>query len=520
MADRPNVLVVMSDEQSWNTMGCNGNAAARTPNLDQLAQESTSLDGAYTPFPLCCPSRASLWTGLMPRHHGVLGNWRPIEDHLRSAGVAQAFKRAGYHTAYTGKWHVPGTTPEQMGWEAHSALPAVIRGQDRGRYIPDYRDWATDRGHVFDPDHIENLTRRDLDALQKRPYATSSVPLDDFLETWQTEVFLQTLAEAPDDRPWLATCSFNAPHFPMVVPSPYDTLIDRSAVRLPASLATGHTDLPREVREAHVARDFEHLTEQDWVEVTAHYLGLCALVDTQLGRIREHLVRTGEWARTIVVFTSDHGDMMGAHGLMEKGHWLHYEESLRVPLLVRHPDGRHTRSNNLVSMVDVGATLAELAGVPWDEPHDGRSFASMVGNAEAAPTRDHVTAETALHDGRPGGNGDPFRAADWSFPRDALNASIRTATHRYVFRSHDECELYDLIRDPHEQRNLARRTATFQHPIPDEGREVQLRLATALADEVEDTLPVAAGLIRERVSGGGMAASIRTTPASTTPRKA
>ena len=493
MTERPNVLVVMADEQSWYTMGCTGNPAARTPHLDDLAEASTVFDACYTPFPLCCPSRASLWTGLMPRHHGVLGNWRPIEEHLRSAGVAQAFRRAGYHTYYNGKWHVPGTTPAQMGWAATSAIPAILDGQDRGRYIEDYRSWAAEHGYVFDPNHIENLTERDIAALKQRPYATSSLPLDAFLETWQCTAFLDGLAERPADTPWLAVCSFNAPHFPMIVPSPFDRLVDRALVRLPESLATGSTGKPREVRESHFARDFEHLDEHDWVEVISHYLGLCALVDSQFGRIRRHLEQAGEWDRTVVVFTSDHGDMMGAHGLMEKGHWLHYEEDLRVPLIIRHPDGSQARNANLVSMCDVGPTLCELADVLWDEEHDGRSFATMLGNASAAPTRDHVTAETMLHDGRPGGHGDPFHARDWQWPRDSLNASIRTTRHRYVFRSHDDAELYDLLADPHEQRNIATAPAAAT---------IVAQLGASLAAEVADALPDAAALIRERSAAG------------------
>ncbi|MER7250775.1 sulfatase-like hydrolase/transferase [Kribbella sp. NPDC000426] len=490
MSDRLNVLVVMADEQSWNTLGCTGNPAARTPNLDALAGESTVFDACYTPFPLCCPARTSLWTGLMPRHHGVLGNWRPIEPQLRSAGVAQAFAAAGYHTHYNGKWHVPGTTPAQMGWADSSAIPAVLRGQDRGRYIEDYRTWAANRGYAFDPDHIENLTTDDLVALSKEPYATSSVPLDSFLETWQCDTFLDGLDRRPADKPWLAVCSMNAPHFPMLVPSPYDRLIDRDRVRLPASWSTGTATKPREVRDSHFARDFEHLSEQEWIEVTSHYLGLCALVDTQFGRIRQYLEDAGEWDRTVVVFTSDHGDLMGAHRLMEKGHFLHYEEDLRVPLIVRHPDGRQSRNANFVSLVDVAATISELAGVTWDEQHDGRSFAAMVGNDTAAPIREYVTAETMLHDGHPGGNGDPFHAKDWQYPRDSLNLSVRTADHRYIFRSHDEAELYDLATDPWEQRNLAS-TA--------EGASTAALLAGLLADEVCDVLPEAAALVRKSV---------------------
>lgn len=482
-----NVLVVMADEQSWNTMGCTGNPAARTPWLDELAGESTVFDACYTPFPLCCPARTSLWTGLMPRHHGVLGNWRPIEPRLRSAGFARSFADAGYYTHYNGKWHVPGTTPERMGWASSSAIPAVLNGQDRGRYIEEYRTWAAGQGYTFDAKHIENLTARDLAALAERPYATSSLPLDAYLETWQCDRFLDSLEQRPTDTPWLAVCSFNAPHFPMSVPSPYDRIIDRDKVRLPESWAGGTASTPREVRESHFARDFEHLSEQDWIEVTSHYLGLCALVDAQLGRIRQYLEDAGEWDRTVVVFTSDHGDMMGAHRLMEKGHWLHYEEDLRVPLIVRHPDGRQSRNANFVSLCDIGPTLCEVAGVPWHEEHDGRSFAGMLGDASAAPIRDYVTAETMLHDGHPGGDGSPFHARDWQWPRDSLNLSVRTAGHRYVFRSHDEAELYDLVDDPHEQRNIA---------ATPEAAPVVARLAGLLADEVADVLPAAAALVR------------------------
>lgn len=499
MTARPNVLVVMSDEQSWDTMGCTGNPAARTPALDELCAESTSFDHAYTPFPLCCPSRTSLWTGLMPRSHGVLGNWRPIAPELRSGGLAADFSRAGYHTIYTGKWHVPGTTPQQMGWADTSAIPAVINGQDRGRYIASYREFATAQGYDFDPTHIENLTAADLASTKDRPYATSSVGLDHYLETWQTGQFLDALQRRPDDRPWLAACSFNAPHFPLIVPEPYDKIIDRSAVRLPASLATGPTTKPREVSQSRYATAFAHLSENDWIECIAHYLGLCALVDAQLARIVDHLKRSGEWANTIVVFTADHGDLMGAHGLMEKGHLLHYEEDLRVPLFVRHPDIAPSRVDNLVSLCDVAPTIAELAGVDdptpvartgpagTATPKDGISFASMLGRRDPAPTRAFVTAETTLAAGRPGGHGEPFHAADWQYPQDSLNLSVRTPQLRYIFRSHDEDELYDFRTDPHEQHNRAADPAYATQ---------RKELREVLADEIGDCFDGVADRLR------------------------
>lgn len=499
MSRPANVLIVMSDEQSWDTMGCTGNRAARTPHLDALRDEAASFDRCYTPFPLCCPSRASLWTGLMPRHHGVLGNWRPIDPALRESGFARAFSRSGYHTIYCGKWHVPGTTPAAMGWEEATAIPAIVDGQDRGRYIDAYRRYAAGLGYRLDPASMENLTVADVARARRpggKPFGTAEIALDHYLETWQTGQFLEALDRRPRDRPWLAACSFNAPHFPMIVPAPYDRLIDRDAVELPPSLASGPGTKPREVRESRYARDFADLDEGDWTELIALYLGLCALVDAQLGRIAQYLRDQREWDRTIVVFTSDHGDMMGSHGLMEKGHLLHYEQDLRVPLMIRHPGERASSTGELVSVCDIGPTLAELAGVGWGAGTDGVSQAALLGGRSQHSPRQWVTAETMLRDGEPGGHGEPFRAGDWTPGRDSLNLSVRTGTARYIYRSHDEDELYLLDADPHEQVN--RVTDPACQPVRRECRALLAREIRDCFPEVARQLgPVPAGQDRE-----------------------
>lgn len=486
---QPNVLVMMSDEQSWATMGCTGNPAAVTPHLDDLCDDATSLDRCYTPFPLCCPSRASLWTGLMPRHHRVLGNWRPIDRTERTGGLAQAFRRHGYHTLYCGKWHVPGTTPGEMGWRDAVAIPAVVEGRDRGRYIPAYRDYAAGAGYQLDPHSMENLTRGDVERIGRpgaKPWATAEIRVEDFLETWQTDQFLAALARRPDDRPWLAACSYNAPHFPMVVPRPYDSIVDRHRVVLPASLSTGPVTKPREVRESRFATDFTHLGEADWIQLIAHYLGLVALVDAQLGRVVEYLRAEGEWDRTIVVFTSDHGDMMGAHGLMEKGHLLHYEETLRVPLILRHPGTPAARSEALVSVCDIGPTLAALAEVDWAAATDGTSFADLLGKHAATAGDRYVTAETAAPVGSPAAWSGPLSASN-PLETESLNLSIRTATTRYIWRSNDEDELYDLRKDPHEQVNRARQS---------DYEQLRWQCRARLADEVADSFPIVAERLR------------------------
>jgi arylsulfatase A-like enzyme len=480
--DRPNVLVIMSDEQSWDTMGCTGNAAARTPHLDALAERGRSFARMYTPFPLCCPSRTSLMTGQQPRHHHVLGNWRGIRPDLAEHGLGRWFADAGYHTFYVGKWHVPGTDPARMGFGDQAAIPAVLDGKDRGRYIPDYRDYATAQGYQLLSDSIENLTAGDLAGLSdpSSPHRTTAeIALEHYLEPWQTRQFAATLDDAPQDRPWFGFCSFNAPHFPMVVPAPYDRIIDRAEISLPESFRAGFDALPEEVRRSHFAQRFADLDEDGWREVVAHYYGMISLVDDQLGAILEQLRRRGELDRTVIVFTSDHGDMMGAHRLMEKGHLLHYEESVHIPLIISHPDGIAGHDHQLHSMVDLTATLLELAGLSAPVPIDGRSFADDSG-------RDRVFTETLLW-GRDSENahGEHRDPAAFELGSDVINLSIRDHEYRYIFRSDDIDELYDQQTDPGEMTNLAsRRCDLVEH------------YRTVIAAEVDDVFPTVADLLR------------------------
>lgn len=484
-AGRPNLLVIMSDEQSWNTLGCTGNPAARTPHLDALAERGMSFDRMYTPFPLCCPSRTSLMTGMMPRHHHVLGNWRGIRPDLAGHGLGGWFRAAGYHTFYVGKWHVPGTTPTRMGFLDQAAIPAVLDGKDRGRYITDYRDYASAQGYRLLPDHIENVTAADLAGLRDpdSPHRTTAeISLDHYLEPWQTRQFAEVLDRTPEDRPWFGYCSFNAPHFPMVVPEPYDTIIDRAAIELPASWRHGFADLPQEVQRSHFAQRFTDLDEDGWREVIAHYYGMISLVDDQVGRIVELLRRRGELDNTIIVFTSDHGDMMGAHRLMEKGHLLHYEEAVHIPLIISHPDRLRGRDDGLHTMPDLTATLLDLAGITAadgaDTGIDGIGFAD-------GSSRDAVITESILW-GRDSENahGEHRDPAHFRLGTDTVNLSIRDRDHRYIFRSDDIDELYDQRADPAELHNLA-----------DERRDLVGRYRTRLATEVGDVFPTVAALL-------------------------
>jgi len=344
-----NILILMSDEQRWDSLGYSGNSAAQTPHLDGLAQRGTNLERCYTAYPLCCPARASLWTGLLPHNHHVFSNWRAIRPALRDHGLVEPFARAGYHTIYTGKWHVPGTSPARFSFTDTSAIPAIIDGRDRGRYIQEYRAYAIAQGYDLVANHIENLTPQDVQQLRqpgRAPCGTAAIALEHFLEPWQTTQFLAALERQPDDRPFFAVCSFNAPHFPMIVPAPYDRLVAPESIILSPNFCKGLGGKPDEVLQSHYYTDLARLSENEWRRLIAHYLGFCALIDAQVGRVLEYLRATGALDNTIVVFTSDHGDMLGSHCFESEGLSLALRGDAagtvahRAPRFVRRPDHR------------------------------------------------------------------------------------------------------------------------------------------------------------------------------------
>jgi len=490
MTEQPNVVVIMSDEQRWDSLGSNGSRVSRTPAVDDLAKRGTSFEHCFATYPLCCPSRMSIWTGLMPHDHQGFGNWRLLREDLRDQGLIAPFVRDGYHTIYNGKWHVPGTTPARFGFADAAAVPAVLKGFDRGRYIEEYREYVTSQGYDLVPELIENLTAGDVDQLNRpgsAPYGTAEIPIEHYLEPWQTDRLLEQLDRRADDHPFFAVCSYNAPHFPMIVPEPYDRMIDPDSIELPPNFCAGQSDKPREVTESHFHES--EWSEREWRNLIAHYLGFCALIDDQVDRILNYLDASGLRDNTIVVFTSDHGDMIGSHCLNQKGYPLHYDEALRVPLVMSGPGiDANQRIDQLVSLMDLVPTLADLCNVSIDVTHDGQSFAPALRGDDSWTGREAIIAESFLIGGKEGGHGDAVDAASFDLERDGINMSVRTSTHRYIFRLHDRDELYDVVADPYELRNI--RDSPGSDSIV---RQFQLSLAESLTP----SLPNVAAQLRE-----------------------
>ena len=456
---RKNVVIILADEQRWDTLGCAGVFRdVKTPNIDALAAEGAHFTHCYSPNPICCPARACFWTGLESRNNHVTANWKILRPDLQDKGLVHPFANAGYHTFYAGKWHVPGTTPERMGFEQSAAIPAILKGNEKGRFIRPYRQYAEANGYPLVPGHIENLTVKERELYGKRNplYGKSTIPFEHYLENWVTRKFLGLFDKRPAGKPFFSVVSYNAPHFPMIVPAPYDSAISPDADILPPNFLEGVDGKPEEVLTSKHYRG--KVSRAHWKQLIAHYNGFCKMLDDLVGRVVDALRAAGELDNTLIVYTSDHGDMMGSHGMFMKGYDVQYEEAHRVPLVVRDPSLKGVAaSDRFVTLLDVMPTIAERCGVDLKETIDGRSFANLLEDPKGAPIREYVTAESFRMPGvrNAAGRLHTDTAIFGANPKDSFNMSLRTPRERYMFRYNDIDEYYDLEKDPHENVNVA-----------------------------------------------------------------
>ena len=333
----------------------------------------------------------------MPRADGadeMLGTVRQravLPESVPSLGTA--FKQDGYRLGYVGPWHMGGDEAPRHGWTDYWRTY---------RYWPDGRDYYVQ--------HLESVGLADAFHEEHRRYGFSKVgvtgvapsgpselPVEHSRTSWTIDRAIEFI-DSSDERPWLFCASIKDPHPPVVVPGGFADLIDPAEVELPASLSTDLATMPDALARSNDYRWTRNMTEADWRRLIAHYQGLVAHVDTEVGRLLDALDASGAAADTIVVFTSDHGEMMGAHHMLAKGPCM-FEESIAIPLVVRWPGrieaGRQT--DDLFSTIDFAATVGNLCGVPVD-PGEGVDFAPLLLDRASGPRSEvfsefYVTAE-------------------------------------------------------------------------------------------------------------------------------
>jgi arylsulfatase len=371
--NRPNILLICTDQQRFDALGAYGNPHIATPNLDRLAADGVLFENCYVQNPVCAPSRASLMTGRYVAAHGLHANGVDIAPD--SEMFTKLLADDGYDCGLVGKFH----------------LGACFAGRSEPRLDDGFRvfRWA----HDPYPGSSENAYHRWLRAAHPDLYAQAcageagwdTLPTEAHYSRWIGDETIDFLASARQDgKPFFFVANFFDPHHGFGAPPEYRARYDAAALPPPVAADGELESKPPVFTEASKrsyaghARGFAEYTDDELAEVRAAYYAMVTLVDDEVGRILDALEAEGLADDTVVVFTSDHGEMLGDHQLMLKGPF-HYDCAVRVPLIVRWP-GRFApaRRAELVQWVDLGPTFLDLAGLAPSPRHQGASLRGLL----------------------------------------------------------------------------------------------------------------------------------------------
>lgn len=416
-----NLLILLSDEHNARVMGCAGHPLVHTPNLDTLARQGTRFVNAYTASPICVPARASIATGRHVHEHRCWDN--AIAYRGEPASWGHRLQEAGIPVESIGKLHYRNDT-DATGFDRQRLAAHIMDGIGQV--------WGSVREPL--PDPFESAPLFKQVGAGESSYNRFDRSVADEAVRW-----LRERGQGGDQRPWVLFVGFVAPHFPLIVPQEY---LDRYPVEdmpLPElHPERGYRRHPWVERHARFSRHDEQLGSDDRRRLAmAAYLGLTTFMDEQVGRVLETLAETGLDANTTVVYSSDHGDNLGARGLWNK--CTLYRESVAVPMIVKGPDvpaGRVSATN--VSLVDLFPTVLDATGVapaPDDADLPGRSLLASA----SAPDDPERLAFSEYH-------------AVGSESAAYMLADERYKYHYYVGHAP---ELFDLREDPDEAHDLA-----------------------------------------------------------------
>ena len=433
----PNILWLCTDQQRFDTIQSLGNDLIRTPNIDRLVDEGVAFTQAYCQSPVCSPSRASFLTGRYPRTTRCRQNGQtiPADEVL----VSRMFADAGYRCGLAGKLH----------------LASCSEGKVEERIDDGYHDfhWS----HHPQPDWPENAYTQWLQSkgqsweqLYSGPstgFVKEGVPAEFHQTTWCAEMAIDFI-RSNTDQPWFFSFNCFDPHHAFDPPPEYMAKYNPVHMPLPKTLPgelTSKTSFQQlDSVWAHNSPGEFHtaaMTDADRRQVTAAYYAMCELIDAQIGRIMDSLEQSGQRENTIVIFMSDHGEMLGDHGIYFKGPHF-YDEAIHVPLVISAPDRFQAglQVDGLTELVDLVPTLLDAADLDVPERVQGRSLLPfLTGEADPAHHRESVLCEyynSWTHD-------------------DAYGTMLRTTDEKIVvYHGTDQGELYDLKSDPDEFTNL------------------------------------------------------------------
>lgn len=466
-----NVLLILTDQHRADHMSCAGNPVVKTPNLDRLAQEGVRFTNAYCANPMCMPNRSSIFTGVYPNVHGVRSNGINLPENIET--FVEAMRKRGYITYNVGKMHLQFMIPPykrkdtsaelvnywlnpETAQEAKDSFPKPYYGFDECDVVlghgdlcaGDYLNWLEERK----PGAIKWMRKRlNLDFFHKSCYETE-LPVELYPTAYCQEKSIQFLEKHADgefgDKPFFLCCSFPDPHHPVCPPGKYKEMYKAEDISLPDTFNDSniedHKFLGPLVKNP-VFRGalLRQSTEEEVIEFKRLTYGSVSLIDHSIGNILAALEKLGYADNTIVVYTSDHGDLMGDHGMIYKGP-SPFDGVIRVPLIIKAPGisklGSETEA--LASSVDLASTILNLASIRkrYHPPHmQGVDLTPVLKNPNVK-VRDCCLVEEDEELG-------------------PLNIRLRhliTEDHKItIYAGNEEAgDIYDRRNDPNEMNNL------------------------------------------------------------------
>ena len=432
MTKAPNILLLMTDQQRWDAMGCSG-GWVRTPNLDRLAAEGVRFTNCVATSPVCIPTRLSLATGLYPHNTGV---WNNMQHQMPADAPTwmQAVRGAGYRTSLFGKTHLH---PHQGDLRDREGLMHAC-GLDDVDEIGGPRASAQVLSHMtagWEAKGLWEAYRADYrERFRTKPHLVrpSTLGLEDYADVYVGQQAKRYLQGYDRQEPWCCWVSFGGPHEPWDTPEPYASMYDPEEMP-PAIPRPPAGERPRGQLDRLMERIDPAFEPGEVGRLRADYAGNVTLIDDQIGEILETIEARGELENTVIVHTSDHGEMNGDHGLIYKSNFL--DGAVRIPLIVRTPDSANAGSvcDSPAEWIDIGPTLVETAGGELAHRQFGKSLCEVLEQPEATHREfaiSEIDGEIMLLD------------REW---KAALNAEGEV----YL--------LFDVREDPEETRNLAGR---------------------------------------------------------------
>ena len=487
MPKRPNFLFIVTDQQRADHLGCYGNPVLRTPNIDALAGTGTRFDRFYVASPTCQSNRASIMTGRMPSLNGVRNNGLPLP--FEATTFVEILRSAGYKTALLGKSHLQNMTglPPVQTQNIEEGLQQppdhLLEAEVGGRRGPDYDfenelTWTapamerrnepyygfehfeicTNHGDLVGGDYLLWAREKEPDfdrlrnpdnALDRGNYSApqarrTAIPEELYASTYtadRTIAFLERHKSDHPNQPFFIQMGFPDPHYPFTPPGKYWGMYDPDDIELPANF--NDTANPIQAAIKKMLADGEAfreghspfaVTEREAREIIALTYGMITMIDDCIGRVLDCLRELQLDENTVVIFTSDHGDHMGDHGIMLKS-FNHFQGLIRVPFIWCDPQGKSAEIQDLSSTIDFAPTVLRRAGI---QPNNGVQGRDLL-NQDLAPDSLLIETDNPFPGGPPNPRTRTLMTKDW-----------RMSVHQ----GFEWGELYDLTDDPGEPRNL------------------------------------------------------------------